>query len=127
MRCRLSASWFGNIRRATLWLMIVTGSLSLRSRSLKSRPAIIGTPSAAKNPGRHDAELAARIVFRRRANVTFGRELEAGAERASLAPRRQHAQSDAVYARQLDVRAASLLCRSPPPGRPSAHTTSPAR
>ena len=47
----MSASWLGNIRRATLWLMITTGSVSYLSASVKSRPAIIGTPRAAKNPG----------------------------------------------------------------------------
>ena len=31
--------------------MMTTGSASLRSASLKSRPATIGTPSAAKKPG----------------------------------------------------------------------------
>ena len=31
--------------------MITTGSASLRSASVKSRPAMIGTPSAAKKPG----------------------------------------------------------------------------
>ena len=48
---RFSASWVGNIRCATLWLTMTTGSASRRSASVKSRPAMIGTPSAAKNPG----------------------------------------------------------------------------
>ena len=48
---RFSASWVGNIRCATLWLTMTTGSASRRSASLKSRPAMIGTPSDAKNPG----------------------------------------------------------------------------
>ena len=45
------ASTLGNIRCATLWLTMTTLSLSARSCSLKSRPAMIGTPSNAKNPG----------------------------------------------------------------------------
>src|SRR5205814_4356011 len=54
-----------------------------------------------ENSGRNDAELAARIVFRRPANVTFSGELHAGAERAPFPPWRKSAQSDAVYTRQL--------------------------
>src|SRR6266849_2849558 len=51
MMWRLMGSWPGNICCATLWLMITTGSPPRRSLSSKSRPATIGTPRAAKNPG----------------------------------------------------------------------------
>ena len=51
MRCRFTASPPGNIRCATLWLTMTTFSASRRSASVKSRPATIGTPSDAKNPG----------------------------------------------------------------------------
>src|ERR1035437_4153324 len=47
---RLTASWFGNILCARLWLTMTTCSPPLRSASLKSRPAISGMPSDAKNP-----------------------------------------------------------------------------
>src|SRR5262245_3489511 len=39
------------MRRARVSLTIATGSSLWPSRSLKSRPAMIGTPSAAKYPG----------------------------------------------------------------------------
>ena len=48
---RLTASWLGNMRCATLWLTMTTRSPSARSASEKSRPATIGTPSEAKKPG----------------------------------------------------------------------------
>ena len=51
IRLRFSASRVENIRCARLWLTMTTGAASRRSASLKSRPAMIGTPSAPKNPG----------------------------------------------------------------------------
>ena len=64
-------------------------------------PGDHGHAERREKPGRHDAELAARIVVLRRSNVTFGRELEAGAEVTCLPPRRQHAQRNAVDPGQL--------------------------
>ena len=47
-----------NMRRTTLSLTITTFSLSAWSSALKSRPAMIGTPSALKNPGDTVRKLA---------------------------------------------------------------------
>ena len=127
MTWRLSASWFGNIRCATVWLMIATGSLPLRSRSLKSRPAMIGTPSAAKNPGETMRNCPRGSSSAVAAHVPFGRELQAGSERAALAPRREHAESDPVHARQLAHAPHRFFIEVRQPARPSAHTTSQAR
>ena len=55
---RFTASWLLNMRRATLSLMITTFSLSERSSALKSRPAMIGTPSDLKKPGDTVRKLA---------------------------------------------------------------------
>ena len=84
-RCRLSASPFGNRRCAMLWLTMATGSVSLRSSSVKSRPARIGTPSTAKNRGETGRNRASRVFFAIRGLVTLDCKLELEAI-AAVAP-----------------------------------------
>ena len=54
IRWRFSGSWPGNSCCAMLALTMTTRSAPSRSASVKSRPASIGMPSAAKNPGDTD-------------------------------------------------------------------------
>ena len=61
--CRFTASWFGNIRCARLWLTMTTFSESLRSASLKSRPAISGTPARRRILATQHGSVRARILF----------------------------------------------------------------
>ena len=100
IRWRLSASWFGNIRCARLWLTMTTFSASRRSASVKSRPAMIGTPSAAKKPGEIVRNRAARILFAVGLGVALDRELEPRTEGAGVAPRHQRADRHALHAGQ---------------------------
>ena len=81
--------------------MMTTGSASRRSASLKSRPAMIGTPSAAKKPGDTVRNLRARILLAVGLGVALGGELEAGTEGAGVAPRHDRADGHALDARQL--------------------------
>ena len=86
-----SARPSGNIRCATLWLTIATGSLPSRSASLKSRPSRIGRPSVAKNPGEMIRTMRAGMFLARRRNVPVDRETwrPKFARRATERPRRQ--------------------------------------
>ena len=79
---------------------MTTFSLSLRSSSLKSRPAMIGTPSEAKKPGDTVRNRRARILFAVGLRVALDRELR-GEEGAGLAPRHERADRDLLDARQL--------------------------
>ena len=90
---RFTASWLLNMRRATLSLMITTFSLSDRSSALKSRPAMIGTPSDLKNPGDTVRKLARGSSSPSAFGVALGRELRVE-ERAGFAPRHDRADRD---------------------------------
>ena len=79
---------------------MTTFSLSLRSPALKSRPAMIGTPSAAKKPGDTVRNRAARIVFAVGLGISLDRELRIE-KRTGLAPRHDGANGDPLDARQL--------------------------
>ena len=89
--------------------MMTTGSASRRSASLKSRPAMIGTPSAAKNPGEIVRNLRARIFFTVGLRVPLDGELKARAEASGVAPRHDRADGHAFDARQLADAAHGLL------------------
>ena len=80
---------------------MTTGSLSVRSASLKSRPAMSRNAQRREKSGRDGPEARARIFLARRADVAVGGELEARAEVARIAPRNRGADRDALHARQL--------------------------
>ena len=127
IRRRLTASWFGNIRCARLWLTMTTGSASRRSASVKSRPAMIGTPSAAKNPGETVRNCARGSSSPFALRVALRRELEPGTETAGVAPRHDRADRDALHARQLRDAAHRFLVERGDLLRRARRTTSPAR
>ncbi len=58
----------------SVWLTITTGSsLFSPSSALKSRPATMGTPSAAKYPGEIVRDAARGVLFAAGMNVTISR------------------------------------------------------
>ena len=80
--------------------MIGDGLFAFRRRdSLKSRPAMMGTPSAAKNPGEMTRYCARGSSSPGRVIVTVGAKLQSGTG-AGIAPGSNHPEGGLIHARK---------------------------
>ena len=76
IKWRFTASWFGNIRCARLWLTITTFSASRWSAVVEIAAGDDRDAERREEARRHRAEPRARIFFAVGLRVAFGRELE---------------------------------------------------
>ena len=127
IRWRLTASWFGNMRCARLWLMITTGSLSCAIGVVEVAAGDDRHAERGEEARRDRAELRPRILLAVRLGVALGGELEAGAEGAGVAPRHLRADRDALDAGQRGDPPHHFLVEADDLVAACGRTTSPAR